>query len=94
MTTETIKLLPAYVDEPTHSYVASDEETQVSDVEYTDITLEQNDLSSQDDSECPYIRVGTDYYREVNRPQANGTTCSVLSIGRLRPSRLTSGRII
>ncbi len=44
MTTETIKLLPAYVDEPTHSYVASDEETQVSDVEYTDITLEQNDL--------------------------------------------------
>lgn len=78
MTTETIKLLPAYVDEPTHSYVASDEETQVSDVEYTDITLEQNDLSSQDDSECPYIRVGTDYYREVLRPQANGTTCKCL----------------
>lgn len=75
---DTIKLLPAYVDETTHSYVASDEETQVTDVEYTDITLEQNELSNPDDNECPYIRVGTDYYREVNRPQANGTTCKCL----------------
>lgn len=75
---DTIKLLPAHVDEPTHSYAASDDETQVSDVEFTDITLEQNYLSNQDDSECPYIRVGTDYYRAVNRPQANGTTCKCL----------------
>ena len=59
MTTEPIKLLPVYINEPTHSYVASDEESQVADVEYTNITLEQNDLSNQDDSECPYIRVGT-----------------------------------
>lgn len=78
MTTDSIKLLPAYVDETSHCDVASDEETQVSDVEYTDITLEQNELSNQDDSECPYIRVGTDYYREVFRPQANGTTCKCL----------------
>lgn len=75
---DTIKLLPAYVDETTHSYVASDEETQVTDVEYTDITLEQNELSNPDDIECPYIRIGTDYYREVNRPQANSTTCQCL----------------
>lgn len=63
MTTDSIQLLPAYVDEPTHSYAASDDEAQEVDVEYTDITLEQNDLSNQDGSECPYIRVGTDYYR-------------------------------
>lgn len=31
-----------------------------------------------DNEICPYIRVGTDYYREVNRPQANGTTCKCL----------------
>lgn len=52
---DTIKLLPAYVNEPIHSYAASDEETQVSDVEYSDITLEQNELSNQDNGECPYI---------------------------------------
>lgn len=75
---DSIKLLPAFVVEPIHGYAASDEETQVTDVEYTDITMEQTDLSSQDDSECHYIRVGTDYYREVNRPQANGTTCKCL----------------
>lgn len=46
MTTESIKLLPAYVVKPTHSDAASDEETQVTDVEYTDITLEQNELSN------------------------------------------------
>ena len=78
MTTDSIKLLPAYVDEPTHSYAASDDGAQVVDVEYTDITLEQNDLANQDGSECPYIRVGTDYYREVLQPQANGTTCKCL----------------
>ena len=78
MTTDSIQLLPAYVDEPTHSYAASDDKAQVVDVEYTDITLEQNDLSNQDGSGCPYIRVGTDYYREVLRPQANGTTCKCL----------------
>jgi len=50
----------------------------VVDVEYTGITLEQNGLSNQDGSGCPYIRVGTDYYREVLRPQANGTTCKCL----------------
>ncbi len=75
---DTIKLLPAYINEPIHSHAASDDEMHVTDVEYTDITMEQTDLSSQDDSECPYIRVGTDYYREVNRPQANGTTCKCL----------------
>ena len=78
MTTDSIQLLPAYVDEPTHSYAASDDEAQVVDVEYTDITLEQNDLPNQDGSGCPYIRVGTDYYREVLQPQANGTTCKCL----------------
>ena len=78
MPSDTIKLLPAYVDEPTHNDAVSDEESQVVDVEYTDITLEQNNLSNQDDSECPYIRVGTDYYREVLQPQANGTTCKCL----------------
>lgn len=31
-----------------------------------------------DNEICPYIRVGTDYYREVLRPQANGTTCNCL----------------
>ena len=31
-----------------------------------------------DNEICPYIRVGTDYYREVHRPQANGTTCKCL----------------
>lgn len=31
-----------------------------------------------DNKICPYIRVGTDYYREVNRLQANGTTCKCL----------------
>ena len=75
---DTIKLLPAYINEETHGYVASDDETQVTDVEYTDITLEQTELSDHDNSECPYIRVGTDYYREVDRPQANGTTCKYL----------------
>ena len=69
-----IKLLTAHVDETTHNDVASDEETEVVDVEYSDIPVEHNDLLNPDDSECPYIRVGTDYYREVNRPQANGTT--------------------
>ena len=78
MTTDSIKLLPAYFDEPTHNDVASDEETEVVDVEYSDIPAEHNDLLNPDDSECPYIRVGTDYYREVNRPQANGTTCKCL----------------
>lgn len=73
--TNPIKLLPAYADEPTHNDAASDDETQGSDVKYTDITMEQDNISKQDDSGCPYIRVGTDYYREVNRPQANGTTC-------------------
>lgn len=73
-----IKLLPAHVDETTHNDVASDEETEVVDVEYSDIPVEHNDLLNPDDSECPYIRVGTDYYREVNRPQANGTTCKCL----------------
>ena len=73
-----IKLLPAHVDETTHNDVASDEETEVVDVEYSDIPVEHNDLLNQDDSECPYIRVGTDYYREVLRPQANGTTCKCL----------------
>ncbi len=74
MITDSIKLLPAFVVEPTHNDAASNAETQVADVEYIDIT----DLSNQDDSECPYNRVGTDYYREVNRPQANGTTCKCL----------------
>lgn len=78
MTTDFIKLLPAYVDETTQSYAASDEESQVVDTEYTDIIMEENGRSNQDDSECPYIRVGTDYYREVFRPQANGTTCKCL----------------
>lgn len=78
MTTDSIKLLPTYFDGPTHNDVASDEETEVVDVEYSDIPVEHNDLLNQDDSECPYIQVGTDYYREVNRPQANGTTCKCL----------------
>lgn len=78
MTTDFIKLLPAYVDDTTQSYAASDEESQVVDTEYTDIIMEENGRSNQDDSECPYIRVGTDYYREVFRPQANGTTCKCL----------------
>ena len=51
MTTDFIKLLPAYVDETTQSYAVSDEESQVVDTEYTDITMEQNGLSDQDDSE-------------------------------------------
>lgn len=76
--TDSIKLLPTYFDGPTHNDVASDEETEMVDVEYSDIPVEHNDLLNQDDSECPYIRVGTDYYREVLRPQANGTTCKCL----------------
>ena len=94
MTTDSIKLLPAYIDESTHSYAASDDEAQVVDVGYTEITMEQNGLSNQDGSECPYIRVGTDYYREVNRPQAKEPLVSALSIGRLRPSKPTSERTI
>lgn len=78
MTTEPIKLLPAYVDKPTQNDVASDEETPVVDIEYTDIIMGQDELSNQDDNECPYIRVGTEYYREVLRPQANGSTCKCL----------------
>ena len=78
MTTEPIKLLPAYVDRPTHDDVASDEETPVVDIEYTDTSMGQDELSNRDDSRCPYIRVGTEYYREVMRPQANGTTCKCL----------------
>lgn len=78
MTTEPIKLLSAYVDKPTHNDVASDEGTEVVDVEYYDTPVRHNDLSNQDDSGCPYIRVGTEYYREVLRPQANGTTCKCL----------------
>ena len=39
-----IKLLPAHVDETTHNDVASDEETEVVDVEYSDIPVEHNDL--------------------------------------------------
>lgn len=31
-----------------------------------------------DNEICPYIRVGTEYYRKVLRPQANGTTCKCL----------------
>lgn len=42
MTTDSIKLLPAY-NEPTHSYGASDDEAQVVDVEYSDIPVEHND---------------------------------------------------
>ena len=76
--TDSIKLLPTYFDGPPHNDVASDEETEMVDVEYSDIPVEHNDLLNQDDSECPYIRVGTDYYREVLRPQANGTTCKCL----------------
>lgn len=76
--TDSIKLPPTYSDGPTHNDVASDEETEMVDVEYSDIPVEHNDLLNQDDSECPYIRVGTDYYREVLRPQANGTTCKCL----------------
>ena len=76
--TDSIKLPPTYFDGPTHNDVASDEETEMVDVEYSDIPVEHNDLLNQDDSECPYIRVGTDYYREVLRPQANGTTCKCL----------------
>lgn len=78
MPSDTIKLLPAYVDEPTHNDAVSDEESQVVATEYTDITMEQNGLSNQDDSWCPYIRVGTEYDREVLRPQANGATCKCL----------------
>lgn len=78
MTTEPIKLLPAHFDRPTHNDVASDEETEVVDVKYSDTPVGHNDLSNQDDSGCPYIRVGTEYYREVLRPQANGTTCKCL----------------
>lgn len=78
MTTDSIKLLPAYFDRPTHNDVASDEETEVVDVKSSDIPVEHNDLLSQDDNECPYIRVGTEYYREVMRPQANGSTCKCL----------------
>ena len=73
-----IKLLPAYVDQPVHCNAASNDETQAKDVGYADNAFEQNDLSNQIESECPYIRVGTDYYREVLRPQANGTTCKCL----------------
>lgn len=32
MTTDSIKLLPAYINEATHGYVAPDDETQVADV--------------------------------------------------------------
>lgn len=78
MTTEPIKLLPAHFDRPTNDDVASDEETEVVDIEYTDISMGQDELSNRDDSRCPYIRVGTEYYREVMRPQANGTTCKCL----------------
>lgn len=73
-----IKLLPANVDQPVHCNAASNDETQAKDVGYADNAFEQNDLSNQIDSECPYIRVGTEYYREVLRPQANGTTCKCL----------------
>lgn len=62
MTTDSIKLLPAYIDEASHRDAASDEESQMVDTGYTDITVEQNGLSNKDDSECPYIRVGTEYY--------------------------------
>ena len=34
----------AHVDETTHNDVASDEETEVVDVEYSDIPVEHNDL--------------------------------------------------
>lgn len=73
-----IKLLPANVDQPVHCNAASNDETRAKDVGYADNAFEQNDLSNQIDSECPYIRVGTEYYREVLRPQANGTTCKCL----------------
>lgn len=65
MTTDSIKMLSSCVDKPTHNDVASDEETEVVDVEYSDTPEGHNDLSNQDDSGCPYIRVGTEYYREV-----------------------------
>ncbi len=35
-------------------------------------------LSGNNVAACPYIRVGTEYYREVMRPQANGFTCKCL----------------
>lgn len=78
MTTDSIKMLSSCVDKPTHNDVASDEETEVVDVEYSDTPEGHNALSNQDDSGCPYIRVGTEYYREVLHPQANGTTCKCL----------------
>lgn len=78
MIIDSIMLLPAYIDEASHCDAASDEESQVVDVEYIDVSTEQNEKFYQEDSGCPYIRVGTDYYREVLRPQANGTTCKCL----------------
>lgn len=55
---------------------ALDNEPDIRDVEYTDIT---DEVSADDEEDCPYIRVGTDYYREVMRPQANGTSCKYLA---------------
>lgn len=46
MTTEPIKLLPAHFDRPTHNDVASDEETEVVDVKYSDTPVGHNDLSN------------------------------------------------
>ncbi len=50
MTTDSIKLLPVYVDEPTHCEAAFDDEAQVVDVEYIDVSTEQNENFYQEDS--------------------------------------------
>lgn len=63
MTTDTIKSLPAYVEELAHG-----------------------------DSGCPYIRVGTEYYREVLRPQANGTSCKCLVLWKESTIKLDFGK--
>lgn len=75
-TSEITKMLPASVSEPEPVDTTLDNEPDIADVEYTDIT---DEVSADDEEYCPYIRVGTDYYREVMRPQANGTSCKYLA---------------
>lgn len=41
---------------------------------------------------CPYIRVGTEYYREVMRPQANGNSCKCLVSWKASTIKIDHGR--
>ena len=56
---------------------------------------ENENLQIASDSEiapCPYVRVGTEYYREVLRPQANGTTCKCLVLWKASTIKADHGK--